>query len=150
MWRVSGFLHRPCGDRRGAISIVAAFVLVGVISVSALVLEYGHGLVQKIENQRWADLAAYGGALVYNSTGSSSSAPACIIALSSVAATCRLGSAGARPARSRLTPTSIWSKRSALCLPSSANWAAHHRCFCGCGRPGSTCRSSRATSMSTS
>ena len=68
--RCGGFLHRFCDDRRGAISIIAAFALIGVIGVSALALEYGHALVQKTENQRVADLAAYGGALVYASTSS--------------------------------------------------------------------------------
>ena len=48
--------------------------MIGVIGVSALSLEYGHGLLQRTENQRVADLAAYGGALVYGSTSSTSSA----------------------------------------------------------------------------
>lgn len=61
-------------DRCGAIGVLAAFVMVGVIGVSALALEYGHGLLQKAENQRVADLAAYAGALVYGATGSSTSA----------------------------------------------------------------------------
>ena len=67
-------LHKLCSDEHGAISIIAALVLVSVIGVSALALEYGHALLQKSENQRVADLAAYGGALVYASTSSSSSA----------------------------------------------------------------------------
>jgi hypothetical protein len=71
---MSGVLQRFWDDTRGAISIIGAFVLVGVVGVSALALEYGHGLLQKVENQRVADLAAYGGALVYNSSGSSSNA----------------------------------------------------------------------------
>ena len=70
----SNLLRRYWHDEQGAISILAAFVLVAVVGVSALALEYGHGLLQKVENQRAADLAAYGGALVYNSTGSSASA----------------------------------------------------------------------------
>ena len=45
-----------------------------MVGVSALALEYGHALLQKVENQRAADLASYGGALVYNSTGSTDSA----------------------------------------------------------------------------
>jgi Flp pilus assembly protein TadG len=69
-----GRLRRLFGDRRGAISVLAAFVMVGVIGVSALALEYGHGLLQKTENQRVADLAAYAGALVYGSTTSTTSA----------------------------------------------------------------------------
>ena len=70
----SGFLQRSWNDARGVISILGAFVLVGVVGVSALALEYGHGLLQKVENQRAADLAAYGGALVYGSTSAKSSA----------------------------------------------------------------------------
>lgn len=67
-------LQRLRADTAGSISILAAFVLVGAVGVSALALEYGHGLLEKTENQRAADLAAYGGALVYGSTGSSSDA----------------------------------------------------------------------------
>ncbi len=67
-------LQRLRADTAGSISILAAFVLTGAVGVSALALEYGHGLLQKTENQRAADLAAYGGALVYGSTGSSSDA----------------------------------------------------------------------------
>jgi hypothetical protein len=37
-------------------------------------VEFGYSLLQRTENQRIADLAAYGGALVYNSTGSTTSA----------------------------------------------------------------------------
>ncbi len=61
-------------DARGSISILAGFLIVSVVGVSALALEYGHGLLQKTENQRAADLAAYAGGLVYNSTGSTDSA----------------------------------------------------------------------------
>lgn len=68
------FLRELCGETGGAVSILAALVLVSVIGVSALALEYGHGLLQKVENQRVADLAAYGGALVYGATSSSTSA----------------------------------------------------------------------------
>ena len=67
-------LQRLRADTGGSISVLAAFVLVGAIGVSALALEYGHGLLQKTENQRAADLAAYGGALVYGSTGSTADA----------------------------------------------------------------------------
>jgi hypothetical protein len=58
-------------DSRGAISILAAFVLVSVIGVSALALEYGWALLQKNEDQRVADLAAYGGGLVDESASCS-------------------------------------------------------------------------------
>lgn len=59
-------------DRRGAIAILSAFVLVGVIGVSALAVEFGRGLYRRAENQRVADIAAFSGALVYNATNSSS------------------------------------------------------------------------------
>jgi Putative Flp pilus-assembly TadE/G-like len=74
MHNVKDYLQIFVADRRGAISIIAAFVLVGVVGVSALALEYGHALLQKVENQRVADLAAFGGALVYGSTASTTSA----------------------------------------------------------------------------
>lgn len=69
-----GRLPKILSDIRGSISVLGAFVIIGVIGVSALCLEYGHGLVQRTENQRVADLAAYGGALVYGSTSLTSSA----------------------------------------------------------------------------
>jgi uncharacterized membrane protein len=65
-------------DERAAISVLSAVSLATVIGISALVTEYGHGLLQRSDNQRVADLAAYGGALayntVYNATGSVASA----------------------------------------------------------------------------
>jgi Flp pilus assembly protein TadG len=66
--------RRLHGDQRGAIGILAALTMVGVIGFAALAVEYGHGLLQREENQRIADLAAFGAALVYNSTGSTDSA----------------------------------------------------------------------------
>src|SRR5215831_4889003 len=67
-------LREISGDTRGGISILSALAITGVIGFSALALEYGYGLLRQVENQRVvADLAAYSGALVYNSTGSSSS-----------------------------------------------------------------------------
>src|SRR5487761_1384105 len=74
MCNLFAILRKLRADTGGSISIIAAFVLVGTIGVSALALEYGHALLQKTENQRAADLAAYGGALVYGSTSSRSDA----------------------------------------------------------------------------
>ena len=54
-------LQRLRADTAGSISVLGAFVIIGVIGVSALCLEYGHGLVQRTENQRVADLAAMAG-----------------------------------------------------------------------------------------
>lgn len=65
-------------DRRGAIAVLSAFVLVGVIGVSALAVEFGRGLLRRVEDQRVADIAAYSGALVYQSTSSTSSATSAV------------------------------------------------------------------------
>ena len=66
--------QRILRDTRGTILVLSAFLLVGVIGVSALAVEFGLGLYRHIENQRLADAAALSGALVYVSTGSSSAA----------------------------------------------------------------------------
>jgi Flp pilus assembly protein TadG len=96
-----GTLRDLFGDRRGAISIIAAFALVGLIGISALALEYGHALLQKTEDQRAADLAAYAGALVYGATTSQSDAKA---AAANVAALNGFSSTEAKPSFG-LSPT---------------------------------------------
>jgi len=60
-------------ETRGGVSAMAAVLFVAVIGVSALAVEYGHGLLSESENQRAADLAAISGAVVYNSTSSTTS-----------------------------------------------------------------------------
>ena len=60
-------------DRQAAVSIIAALSLPALIGFSSLVAEYGHGLLIKTENQRVADMAAYAGALAYNTTASTDS-----------------------------------------------------------------------------
>jgi hypothetical protein len=67
--RLFGFVR----DRKAAVSIVAALSLPALIAFSSLVGEYGHGLLVKTEDQRVADLAAYAGALAYNSNATTSS-----------------------------------------------------------------------------
>ncbi len=67
---VIGFLTRLFHCRRASVTTVAAFVLPAMIGMVGLVAEYGHGLLSKVEDQRVADLAAYAGALAYNSTSS--------------------------------------------------------------------------------
>lgn len=62
-----------CRDRKAAVSIVAALSLPTLIAFSSLVAEYGHGLLIKTENQRVADMAAYAGALAYNTNGTTAS-----------------------------------------------------------------------------
>lgn len=65
-------------DQQGAITILSALVLVAVIGFSALAVEFGHGLMRRAADQRVADIAAYSGALVYNSTGSDASTSAAV------------------------------------------------------------------------
>ena len=65
-----GKFWKLIGDNGGAISIPSAFSLAAVIGISALSVEFGHALLQRSDNQRIADLAAYAGALVYNTSGS--------------------------------------------------------------------------------
>jgi hypothetical protein len=64
--------HGLLRDRRGAIAILSAFVLVAVIGFSALAVEFGRGLFRHVQNQQTADIAAYSGALVYDATSSTS------------------------------------------------------------------------------
>jgi uncharacterized membrane protein len=66
----AGTFRKLLGDDRGAISVASALSLVAVIGIAALSVEFGHALLQRSDNQRVADLAAYGGALVYNNSGS--------------------------------------------------------------------------------
>jgi hypothetical protein len=77
-------LQKLLDDKRGGISILSALIIVGVIGFSALALEYGNGLLQQVEDQRIADLAAYGGALVYNSTSSTTSTSSAVSNLASL------------------------------------------------------------------
>ena len=67
---VIGFLTGLARCRRASVTTVAALVLPALIGMVGLVAEYGHGLLSKVENQRVADLAAYAGALAYNTTNS--------------------------------------------------------------------------------
>lgn len=76
-------------NTRAAVSIVAALSLPALLAFSSLVAEYGHGLLIKTEDQRVADLAAYAGALAYNSSGTTSamtSAADSVAALNGVSA----------------------------------------------------------------
>jgi uncharacterized membrane protein len=54
-------------EERATISVLGALVLAAVVGISALAVEFGQALLQQSDDQRVADLAAYGGALVYNS-----------------------------------------------------------------------------------
>ena len=73
LFHIAGRFGVFARDRRAAVSIVAALSLPALIAFSSMVAEYGHGLLVKTENQRVADLAAYAGALAYNSNGTTTS-----------------------------------------------------------------------------
>ena len=60
--------------RRGAVSLLAALALPCLIGTAGLVVEYGHGVLEKVENQRVADLSAYAGAVAYNAATPTSTA----------------------------------------------------------------------------
>lgn len=70
---IAGFLKVFGRARRGSVSTITALSLPLLIGVAGLVTEYGHGLLVKVENQRVADVAAYAGALAYNSSNSTTS-----------------------------------------------------------------------------
>ncbi len=75
-------------DRRGTITVMAAAMFPVLIGISGLGVEYGYGLLTRVENQRVADLAAYSGALAYNATNltaSMTSAVSRIVVLNGVA-----------------------------------------------------------------
>src|SRR5665213_321790 len=55
-------------ERRGSITVMAAAMFPVLIGFSGLGVEYGYGLLTRVENQRTADLAAYSGALAYNTS----------------------------------------------------------------------------------
>ena len=71
--RIAGRWGAFVRDRKAAVSIIAALSLPALIAFSSLVAEYGHGLLVRTENQRVADLAAYAGALAYNSNATTAS-----------------------------------------------------------------------------
>ena len=83
---IIGFIRlRGCRfrrDRRGNITIMGAVLLPVLIGMAALVAEFGHGLLVRVENQRVADIAAFAGAIAY---GPASSTAAMNAAVSNVA-----------------------------------------------------------------
>ena len=69
------FLFR---DKRAGVTVMSTLLFIALTGVSSLAVEYGQGLLQKSQNQRVADLAAYSGAMIYQSTSSTSSATAAV------------------------------------------------------------------------
>jgi hypothetical protein len=93
-------LRRFYSDTRATIAILTALSFLAVIGCSAFALEFGYGLLKRVENQRIADIAAIGGAFVYNSTGSATttnSAVGNIVALNGLSSTTATSSVGSSP-----------------------------------------------------
>jgi hypothetical protein len=93
-------LRRFSSNTQGTIAILTALSFLAVIGCSAFALEFGYGLLKRVENQRIADIAAIGGAFVYNSTGSTSttnSAVGNIVALNGLSSTTATSSVGNSP-----------------------------------------------------
>ena len=93
-------LQAWCADRQGSITVIAAVILPILIGIASLVGEFGHGLLTKVTNQRVADLAAYSGALAYNSSGSTTTMNAAmsnIATLNGLTGTAVTGSVASSP-----------------------------------------------------
>ncbi len=93
-------LRRFSSDTQGTIAILTALSFLAVIGCSGLALEFGYGLLKRVESQRIADIAAIGGALVYNSTGSATttnSAIGNIVALNGLSSSAATSSVGNSP-----------------------------------------------------
>jgi Flp pilus assembly protein TadG len=70
--------HAFLRDRRGNVAILSAIFITGLIGASGLTVEFGNGLLNHMQDQRIADLAAIGGANVYNSTSSTAAVTAAV------------------------------------------------------------------------
>ncbi|HEY3797635.1 MAG TPA: pilus assembly protein TadG-related protein [Caulobacteraceae bacterium] len=66
------FLRRFARRREGSVSLISAAMLPILIAMVGMVAEYGNGLVQKVENQRVADAAAFAAATAYQASSSNS------------------------------------------------------------------------------
>ena len=64
--------------KSGNVAILSAFFITGLIGASGLTVEFGNALLNHMQDQRIADLAAVGGANVYNSTSSPTAASAAV------------------------------------------------------------------------
>jgi hypothetical protein len=80
--------------RRASLAVYSAFVLPMLAGMTGLGCEYAYALMTQAANQRVADAAAYAGAQIYNSTGSSTSMTS---AVSNIAALNGLSSSAVVP-----------------------------------------------------
>jgi Flp pilus assembly protein TadG len=75
--------------REGSVSVVIALTMPALFAMTGLVAEYGNGLVNKVEDQRVADAAAFYAATAYSASSSNSvtSAADAVAALNGIPAT---------------------------------------------------------------
>jgi Flp pilus assembly protein TadG len=66
------FLSKLARRREGSVSLISAAMLPILIGMVGMVAEYGNGLVQKVEDQRVADAAAFAAATAYEASSSNS------------------------------------------------------------------------------
>ena len=65
--------RRILRDRRGNVTVLSAFLMTGLIGSVGLVADFGNGLLNHMQDQRSADVAALAGATVYSETASTTS-----------------------------------------------------------------------------
>ncbi len=63
-------LIRFLRDSRGNLAVLSAVMMTSLVGVAGLVTDYGNGLLNRLEDQRVADVAALGAATVYAETSS--------------------------------------------------------------------------------
>jgi hypothetical protein len=61
-------------DRRATVTIIMVGMIAAVIGVGAFAVEVGSAYAARVSNQRFADAAAYAGALAYSANGNSTAA----------------------------------------------------------------------------
>ena len=71
-------------SKSGNVTILSAIFITGLIGASGLTVEFGNALLNHMENQRVADLAAIGGANVYSATSSETDAAAAVTNVASL------------------------------------------------------------------
>ncbi|HEY1613540.1 MAG TPA: pilus assembly protein TadG-related protein [Rhizomicrobium sp.] len=72
------FLRSYWHDRRGNIAILSTVMITSLVGVSGLAVEFGNGLLNRMQDQRIADAAAMSGGTIYNSTSSTTAMQAAV------------------------------------------------------------------------
>ena len=74
---VAGWFQRARAlrrDRRAAVSIIVAAMMVVLVGIGAFAMQLGQAYMTHTRNQRLADAAAYGGAVIYSANNNSTTA----------------------------------------------------------------------------